>query len=162
MKDYENKCNPYICDDSHINCGDIQQNLSPGLPPCLSLGWGIPKGTSPKVEHFCINASLTLFLSWCLDFLFSLSLPRRRAPPAFTGRPLMRWLLPPMMPRQLSEPHLHACYRAGKKTQEKRVNTRLRGDNSLFLKYQKRVAIIRVQRFIWNFTCSSVLKEWKL
>lgn len=58
-----------------------------------------------------INSSLTLFLSWCLDFLFSLSRPRRRAPPAFTGSPLMRWLLPPMMPRQLSEPHLHACYR---------------------------------------------------
>lgn len=104
---------------------DFEQNLSSGLLLCLSLGWGIPgeflqqvfstqTHTSKKVEHFCVNSSLTLFLSWCLDFLFSLSRPRRRAPPAFTGRPLMRWLLPPMMPRQLSEPHLHACYRAEK------------------------------------------------
>lgn len=62
-------------------------------------------------KYFYVHSSLTRFLSWCLDFLFSLSRPSRRVPPAFAGRPLIRWLFPPMMPRQLSEPHLHTCCR---------------------------------------------------
>lgn len=64
-------------------------------------------------------SSLTRFLSWCLDFLFSLSRPSRRVPPVFPGRPLIRWLFPPMMPRQLSEPHLQTCCKYGKKMKHK-------------------------------------------
>lgn len=75
---------------------------------------GGKSSTTDSWISFFTSHPLTRFLRWCFDLRFSFSLPSLRAPPpdppAFPGKPLIRWLFPPMMPRQPSEPHLHACW----------------------------------------------------
>lgn len=144
MRDYKNSLSYLI---SHINIGTSSRTSIQAF--YSEFGMVNPREISPttskKVEHVCSNSSLTLFFSWCLDFLFSLSRPRRRAPPAFTGSPLMRWLLPPMIPRQLSEPHLHACCRAEKhganQKKKKTVKTTHLGDSSVLFRNIRNVLL---------------------
>jgi hypothetical protein len=61
-----------------------------------------------------VRSWFTLFFSLCLDFRFSFA----RADflcvledwlPLWLGSPFIRWLLPPMIPRHFSKPHLQSC-----------------------------------------------------
>ncbi|TNN43591.1 hypothetical protein EYF80_046209 [Liparis tanakae] len=84
------------------------------LPPSLSR--------SPSLfSSSCFSLIFSQFLrrnTLCFSTKFLMSgggeerqnRPSRRVPPVLGGRPLIRWLFPPMMPRQLSEPHMHACW----------------------------------------------------